>query len=112
MDNAKSYFYKSIQGSGEQTTVPIIKRSSSSEINIQDDFQDWAVEFNTDLGSKQTVSKELIDFYVKEYITTMNVLSEPNMLQPKSFNWTAFCELTQVLSASAAPFSQIRIDSQ
>jgi len=54
----------------------------------------------------------LIDFYVSEYIKTMNVLNTSKGLPTIPFNWPMFCELTQVLSDDAAPFAHIRTQSK
>lgn len=40
------------------------------------DFQDWAVEYEDEPGRQRVVSKELIDFYVTSYIEEMERMKE------------------------------------
>ena len=56
IDNAKKFFYKTIEGDS-MSSLPVIKRSSAEEIHIIDDFQDWEIEFNTSSDTKQRVSR-------------------------------------------------------
>lgn len=86
------------------------------ELEMIEDFQDWAIETEENPGSQRILSKELIEFYVNAFIQDMNRKQMINTMPTSGkestsinyeLNWALFVEYTRGLSDNSAPFEYV-----
>ena len=85
---------------------------SHEELEMIQDFQDWAVEYEGDEpGKENIVSNELLQFYVKSYIDELAKDKAFNGGNMSSFqlNWGQFVEYSKSLSGGAAIFEHVNM---